>query len=165
MHLSNSFLLSLLSLTSAVRLRITVPTTPQLPNPALLPASTHASLTTLSNRYSAPLRFDNTFDFRNVTTGSYLLDVHCHSHAFFPLRVDVVDGKVVAEGQEAEPVKEVQVWQTFRGNEWSNKGEVVEVRKVGGVNWFAVRAQGSKEYLVERPGCEYIRVHTWTLPV
>jgi len=53
-----------------------------------------------------------------------------------------------------EGVKEVMVYGTFRGNEWSNKGEALEVRKVGGVNWFAVRAQGAKEYLVERPGCE-----------
>lgn len=68
--------------------------------------------------------------------------------------MDVVEG--VKEGE----VSEVKVWGTFRGNEWSNKGEVVEVRDVKGVNWFAVRALGPKEYIMERPGCQYIPLKT-----
>lgn len=149
--------LPLLPLALATRLRVTIPPSPQLPNPAVLPSSTHATLTTLSNQYTAALRFDNTFDFKNVSSGSYLLDVHCHSHGFAPLRVDVVEKaveKAVKVTEGTEDVKEVQVWGTFRGNEWNNKGEIVEVKGIGGVSWFEVRALGGKEYLVDRPGCE-----------
>ena len=98
---------------------------------------------------------DNTFDFRNVPSGSYLLDVHCHTHTFAPLRVDV------HEGGEDKKVEEVSVWGTFRGNEWGNKGEAVAVTEVEvegkgkeKVWGFVVRALGIKEYLVERVGCE-----------
>ncbi len=58
---------------------------------------------------------------------------------------------------EAENVAEVQVWGTFRGNEWSNKGEKVNVKEVEdrvGVWGFEVKALGAKEYFVERVGCE-----------
>ena len=51
----------------------------------------------------------------------------------------------------------VKVWGTFRGNEWENKGEVVEVSTEKGVWSFDVEARGPKEYLVERPGCEFFR--------
>lgn len=52
---------------------------------------------------------------------------------------------------------EVQVWGTFRGHEWANKGEVMSVQEVDGkvgVWGFEVRAQGSKEYFIERAGCK-----------
>ena len=68
----------------------------------------------------------------------------------------MVEGAGQTAGKEGEEVQEVQVWGTFRRNEWSNKGEAVEVRRAGGVNWFAVEALGSKEYFMERPGCEYM---------
>jgi len=51
-----------------------------------------------------------------VSAGSYLLDVHCLNYVFAPLRVDVKDAP--SEGEAA-----VTVYQTFRGNEWSNLGE------------------------------------------
>jgi hypothetical protein len=90
-----------------------------------------------------------------VTTGSYLLDVHCNTHAFAPLRVDVREGENDDE--------EVLVWGTFRGNEWENKGPVVGVRKLGSEEeggeeervWgLEVKALGGKEYFVQRAGCE-----------
>lgn len=55
-------------------------------------------------------------------------------------------------------VAAVEVWQTFRGNEWGNKGEVVQVQDVnvdGKVYGFEVRVGGGKEYFLERSGCEY----------
>ena len=41
---------------------------------------------------------------------------------FVPMRVDVRDPVTVEAGKK-EGKKRVEVWQTFRGNEWSNKGE------------------------------------------
>jgi hypothetical protein len=50
--------------------------------------------------------------------------------------------------------QEVQVWGTFRGNEWSNKGEVVQAQKEEGIWTFNVRVQGGKDYFIERAGCK-----------
>ncbi|TVY38574.1 ER membrane protein complex subunit-like protein, partial [Lachnellula occidentalis] len=83
-----------------------------------------------------------------VSAGSYLLEVHCHSHAFAPLRVDV-SGTSTAGSSGGE---KVQVWGTFRGNEWGNKGEEYVVRKVGGVWVWDVRVIAEKEYFYERSG-------------
>ena len=53
----------------------------------------------------------------------------------------------------------VEVWGTFRGNEWANKGEVVSVTDVGAngaVVWgFEVKATGTQEYFMARSGCEF----------
>jgi hypothetical protein len=88
-----------------------IPPSPQLPNPSSLPADTTLTLTTSGATHSTRLRADNTFAFRNVSEGSYILDTQCSTHQFLPLRVDVArDG-------------EVKVTQTFRGNPWSNIGE------------------------------------------
>ncbi|KAG9241040.1 hypothetical protein BJ878DRAFT_251881 [Calycina marina] len=146
MHLKCFLLLPILSLVLSAHLRFTIPTTAAL-NPSILPPSTSATLTTLKTHYSAPLRSDNTFDFRNVTTGSYLLDVHCHTHSFAPLRVDVTVGSIEGVGGEM-----VEAWGTFRGNEWGNKGEAMGVEIEKNIWKFPVRAAGVKEYLVERAG-------------
>ena len=58
----------------------------------------------------------------------------------------------------ADSQAEVQVWGTFRGNEWSNKGEVKEVKEVEdrvGVWGFDVKCMGKKEYFIERTGCKW----------
>ncbi|CAG8951462.1 hypothetical protein HYFRA_00007378 [Hymenoscyphus fraxineus] len=146
MRLTTLLNLALTTLTTASHLRISLP---PLNPPIALPASTHATLTTLSHTLTAPLRTDNTFDFRNVSSGSYLLDIHCRTHLFSPQRVDVHDAKV---GEV-----EVEVWGTFRGNEWGNKGPVVEVTRVeeGGkiVRFFeGGRLVGRKEPFVVRSG-------------
>ncbi|PBP17470.1 putative UPF0480 protein [Diplocarpon rosae] len=146
-----SLLIGLIALPLALcsHLRIAIAHNAILQHPSTLPPSTHATLTTLSHTYSAPLTVYNAFDFRNVSSGSYLLEVHCHTHVFAPLRVDVTDGA------------EVQVWGTFRGNEWDNKGEKVETREVEGrvgVWEFEVRAAGKKEYFVERIGFSPISI-------
>jgi hypothetical protein len=155
MHISTLIPVLLAPLSLCAHLRLTIPSTNILPNPSVLPPSTTASLNTLSHHLTAPLRVDNTFDFRNVSTGSYLLDIHCHTHAFLPLRVDVHDGGL-------EAASKVEVWTTFRGNEWGNKGESVVVREVekegvkgmGSQVWgFDVRVQAGKEYFLVRSGC------------
>jgi ER membrane protein complex subunit 7 len=64
------------------------------------------------------------------------------------LRVDVSSS---GEGKDTE----VQVWGTFRGNEWANKGEEVVVRKVGDGIWvFEVKVGAEREYFLERAGCK-----------
>lgn len=150
MHLSLPLLLPLLPLSLALHLRVVLPATPSLPAPALLPPSTSASLTSQGHVYTAPLGVSSTFDFRNVSAGSYLLDVIGASHVFAPLRVDI------AESEAGDVVK---AWGTWRGNEWENKGEVVEVGVWGREGKVVeVKAVGVKEYLIERTGCELLPV-------
>ena len=117
---------------------------PTKPNPFALPPTTHATLTTLGDSYSAPLSAVNTFVFRNVSApGSYLADVHCTTDAFHPLRIDVdADGAVHA-------------WETFRGNEWDNKGEALAVREGSAGRGVELRALGAKNYFFERPKCKF----------
>jgi ER membrane protein complex subunit 7 len=129
---------------STTALTILIPPSPQLPQPAALPPSTTASLTTLQRTYSASLRSDNGFRFRNVSApGSYLLSISCATHAFPPLRVDVArDGTV-------------QAWRTFRGNDWGNRGEEYAVVKGEGMsNVLEIKALGGMGYYMERQGCE-----------
>jgi hypothetical protein len=59
------------------------------------------------------------------------------------------------EGQVSEAAT-VEVWQTFRGNEWGNKGEAIAVQSMDGEKvWgFEARVGGGKEYFMERSGCE-----------
>lgn len=71
--------------------------------------------------------------------------MHSHSHAFAPLRVDV------HPSSEAVP-ESVEAYQTFRGNEWANKGEVLRVVQDGGIWKFDIRAGKEKEYFYERTG-------------
>lgn len=117
---------------------------PASPNPFALAARTHATLASLGAHYSAPLSAVNTFVFRNVTPGSYLADVHCPSEAFRPLRVDV--------GPDA-PEGAVAAWETFRGNDWANKGEALPVKHGSAGSGFELRHLGGKNYFLERPGC------------
>ena len=54
---------------------------------------------------------------------------------------------------DGEKGKKVQVWGTFRGNEWANKGEEVGVRNVGGIWVWEVKVGAEREYFFERAGC------------
>lgn len=135
-------LLVLPALAAASSLTLYLPTKP---NPFGLPPNTHATLNALGERFSAPLSAGNTFVFQNVTPGSYLVDVHCATDAFFPLRVDI------AADDDKVPVR---AWETYRGNDWGNKGEAVPVKEGSGGRGIEVRATGPKNYFVERPKCE-----------
>ncbi|KAK1057235.1 hypothetical protein LTR33_013692 [Friedmanniomyces endolithicus] len=106
------------SLASAANLTVSIPSSPPLlPNPSSLAPSTHAVLIGPPGvQYEAPIRRDNTFTFPDLAEASYLLTVHGRDYFFPPLRVDVTKA---ADGTQQETV---QAWQTFRGNEWSNKG-------------------------------------------
>lgn len=133
-----------------------IPPTQALPNPRALPPSTHATLTTSSSgahtAYLTPL---NAFVFHNVSEGSYLFDVHCLTHAFPPLRVDVVS--VPSGDNQKNPPEgggralKVSAWETFRGNDWDNKGEAIPA--TGGS--LEIKVFGGKAFYMERSSCEY----------
>lgn len=79
--------------------------------------------------------------------------MHSISHAFAPLRVDVVPlVSGAGQGDKDEEVDglKVQAWETFRGNDWDNKGESVGLE--GGA--LRVRVMGQKAFLMERSSCE-----------
>ncbi|KAF3940758.1 hypothetical protein ABW19_dt0207105 [Dactylella cylindrospora] len=84
-----------------------------LPSLALLPPSTTVTLSNdiLHDSRVSHVFANGAFKFQNVKPGSYLLEVQCRTHLFPSLRVDV--------GSEGL----IEVFGTFRGNEWDNKGE------------------------------------------
>jgi ER membrane protein complex subunit 7 len=127
-----------------------VPATHALPNPFELPPSTRATLSSFRKAHHAPLTTLNTFVFHNVSAGSYLVDVHCVTHTFVPLRLDVrpaEDGTAAAAAGKMT----LRVWETFRGNDWENKGEAVPLLE-GGV--FEVRVLRRNSFFTERSKCE-----------
>lgn len=71
-------------------------------------------------------------------------------------------------GDEVKKVEDVSVWQTFRGNEWENKGEAVSVKELDAEGlhtvWgFELKCVGGKEYLIQRQGCKYLPSSCWKL--
>jgi Protein of unknown function (DUF2012) len=138
MRLKFLFLSVLLPISSSTPLTVIVPASVSLPNPAILPSSTIGILSTHSIDYTAPFSNANAFSFRNVSAGSYLFTIHCVTHAFAPLRIDVAGSGTVT------------AWGTFMGNAWENKGEMMVV---GGGNVVEARTQSAKSYYMERAGC------------
>ena len=116
MSVLGNLLLLLPVLGSAAKLSVTIPPSPpQLPNPATLPPSTHAVLLgPPGTRYDVPISRDNTFAFPDISDASYLLTIHSRDLFFPPLRVDVTKNEAAQET--------ITAWQTFRCNEWINKG-------------------------------------------
>ncbi|KAK4967612.1 hypothetical protein LTR28_002426 [Elasticomyces elasticus] len=156
MYALGSFLI-LLPVTLAAHLTISIPASPPvLPNPASLPASTHATLLGPPGVYlDTPLTRRNTFEFSNLTVGSHLLQVYARDYAFSPYRVDVSlaateDGDTERRGTARIEQELIQVWQTFRGNEWSNLGPKI----VEGTDSVTVEIGpvGRKEFYIQRGG-------------
>lgn len=140
-----SLLLACAALASAAQLTVAVPPSQLLPNPNTLPPSTHAVLLGPPGvRYDAPIRRDNTFQFPDLPEASYLLTVHSRDYFFAPLRVDV------QQPAQAEELQTIEAWQTFRGNEWSNKGPSYGVGK-GGLT-VQVKAGAPKDFYQQRGG-------------
>ncbi|KAI1323818.1 Cys/Met metabolism PLP-dependent enzyme-domain-containing protein [Xylariaceae sp. FL0255] len=139
--------------TSAATITLSIAPQAHIPNPAVLRSSTHATLTSLGVSQSAPLSTSNTFVFRNVTPGSYLCDIHCSTHGFSPLRVDVLPveggGQIVGKGER------IRAWETFRGNDWENKGEEL---KQGAGGAFSLLSYGAKVVYVERGSFSIISI-------
>ncbi|KAK4580537.1 hypothetical protein LTR86_000740 [Recurvomyces mirabilis] len=146
-------LISLLcaTLASAASLTITVLPSMHLSNPASLPPSTHAVLTgALGVRYDTPIRRDNSFKFSDIGgEASYLLTIHSRDHFFPPLRVDVTKA---ADGTYSETIS---AWQTFRGNEWSNKGSPYGTAN-NGVLAIQIQAASQKDFYQTRGGFDIL---------
>ncbi|MCJ1402335.1 hypothetical protein MMC11_005555 [Xylographa trunciseda] len=109
-----------------------------------LPPSTHATLLTTNLTLSAPLRRSNSFSFATLPPGEYLCEVYSRDHFFAPMRVDV------------DAAKGIEVWRTYRGNEWGNKGERVGGSVDGAEEEVRVevRTQGEKAYYEGRGGLD-----------
>ena len=140
--LQSLLLLALLPPSLAATATFVIPASPQLPNPNGLPPTTHATLAAKGASQSAPLSTANVFTFHNVTAGSYLVDVHCATQAFAPVRLDV-DG----DG-------ELRAWETYRGNDWDNTGEALPRGGAG----FELRLLGYKSYYAERSSFSVLSV-------
>ncbi|KAI3297468.1 hypothetical protein DTO002I6_3220 [Penicillium roqueforti] len=166
--LSSLLLLGISSLVSASSLTITIPVSSSLSNPHVLPATSHATLTTLPSSgkdhiLSASLTRSATFVFHDLPSSnpdaqpeSYLLDIcSAGGYVFAPYRVDVAaDGSILG------------IWETFRGNPWDNRGAekyvvgvtgkkqvdvVVEAKVLGRKVFYEQRAQFSPLSLVKNP--------------
>lgn len=73
------------------------------------------------------------------------MSVYSRDALFEHLRIDVSETGAV------------NAWQTFRGNEWSNKGEVRGSADAGdGIAVVQVRAVARKEYYQLRPSCKIL---------
>lgn len=133
-----------LELCLAAKVSVLVQSSPILNNPSNLPPSTHAILLgPPGTRYDVPLRRDNTFVFPDLTEASYLLTIHTLHYNFQPLRVDV---------SNTGSSQKIEAWQTFRGNEWSNKGPSVGSSSGGNDLQIQVRPSGQREYYSQRGG-------------
>lgn len=137
-------LLACAALSSAARLTVSIPASQLLPNPSTLPSSTHAVLLGPPGvRYDAPIRRDNTFVFQDIADASYLLSIYSRDSFFPPLRVDVAKAP-------DESAQSIAAWQTFRGNEWSNKGPSYGEGK--GDLTISVRPGQQKDFYMVRGG-------------
>lgn len=155
----SGLLLALLQFSTAALVTVNVPASHYLQNPSTLSSTTHATLHAQGEPLRAPLSKSNKFTFQNVPEGSYLLTIHCRDYFFEPLRVDV--------GKSAAGVEWVKAWQTFRGNEWDNKGEK-KCEVLGSVDQYEriqeakatieANVLGPKEYYQQREGCKFKNV-------
>ena len=141
---------AVLAVVTSTTVTFRIPASHLIPNPYDLSASTHATLSSFHKSHRAPLSTVNTFVFQNVTAGSYLVDVHSATAIFAPLRLDVLPPVEDAVGTEENDLS-LKAWETYRGNDWDNKGEAVVLQN-GHV--FDVRAAAPKEYFTERSKCE-----------
>ena len=110
---------------------------------------------------SADITRRNTIEFSNLDEDSYLLTITTREWTFPPSRVDVNTSSINAEGKKEA---RVDVWQTFWGNEWANKGEyrgggAVDLSKQSNnddgensVVTVEAKPTGKKEYYTERAG-------------
>ncbi|KIH91544.1 hypothetical protein SPBR_01927 [Sporothrix brasiliensis 5110] len=105
-----------------------------------IPGWTRATLESGDGRQyvSAPITAGGKLVFSNVTAGSYLGEVHCATHIFSPLRVDVeeeADPAATGAAKADSRLLVTRITETYRGNDWANQGEVVQrvlPVKVGG---------------------------------
>jgi hypothetical protein len=86
--------------------------------------------------------------------GSHLLIVVSRENTFEDVRVDVT-------ADSATGLETVEAWTTWRGNEWSNKGESRTSGEIkGGKARLEVKAVAAKDYYVQRQGCKFRLTNT-----
>ena len=155
MRILSSIISVSLPLVKATTLTLTIPPSALLPNPSTLPSTTHAILSSSNDTLSALLTKSNTIHFAHIPPGSYLCDIYTRDYNIHPLRVDVtlpeseVGKENIRRGWEDG---EINVWQTFRGNEWGNKGESLGAGR-GGAD-VEVKVLGERKFFEERSGCK-----------
>lgn len=146
--------LNLLTLSLATTLRLTIPPSSLLPNPAILPASTHATLTTAGTRVSVPVRAGQAdFLFRvpghvSGPDGQYILTIDTKDYVFRSYRVDVDNGKVGG------------VWEVTRGVPWDRPSPGSGISLGGGADAGAdadavleVGVLGRRAFFEQRATC------------
>lgn len=150
MHLTSlSVFGTFTAIVQSARFSVSVQPSQQLPNPATLPPSTHAVLLgPPGTRYDVPIRRDNSFVFPDIAEASYLLTIHSRDHHFPPLRLDV------AKAEDDISQDTLTAWQTFRGNEWSNKGPTYGTGR-GGLE-VQIRSGAQKDFYQARDGFSLI---------
>jgi ER membrane protein complex subunit 7 len=108
-----------LGLSAAASLRIQIPPSNLLPNPNVLPASTHATLTSSSSpQLKAILRKGNFLEFPEIpAAGSYLLDIYSRDYVFAPYRIDISSSEASTTTTQISGA-----YETYRGTQWSDHG-------------------------------------------
>ncbi|KAK6352642.1 hypothetical protein TWF730_009460 [Orbilia blumenaviensis] len=147
LRLTSLFLLTILfpSLISAVNVIGSIKPNNILQSLTLLPPSTSVSLSAgnLADSRTSHVYSSGAFKFQDVKPGSYLLEVNCRTHLFPSLRVDVSSDGLV------------EVYGTFRGNEWDNKGErrphPIDISPVRGSEFYIVREGFNPMKLLSNP--------------
>ncbi|KAK6339461.1 hypothetical protein TWF718_008874 [Orbilia javanica] len=145
LRLTSFLLLAFPVLINAVNIVGSIKPNNILPSLNLIPPSTTLSLSgaNLADSRTSRVYTSGTFRFQDVKPGSYLLEVNCKTHLFPSLRVDVSSDGLV------------EVYGTFRGNEWDNKGErkphPIDISAVKGSDFYIVREGFNPMKLLSNP--------------
>lgn len=147
------FILSFLALFSfcaqvlGASLRVQILASNVLPNPNILPASTHATLTSGSGQpIKAVLRKGNYFEFPDISTsGSHLLDIYSRDYVFAAYRVDV------APSSDSSAALIIGAWETYRGTRWEDRGVALVASPTEQLDMSA-RILSKKNFYEQRQG-------------
>jgi len=134
---------------AAATLRVQIPPSNLLPNPNVLPASTHATLTSDSAPpLRAILRKGNFFEFPDIpTTGSHLLDIFAHDYVFAPYRIDISRRDQTSSSQAVV----TGAWETYRGTQWADRGFALVSEPASNLT-ISAKVLSQKNFYEERQG-------------
>lgn len=133
-----------------------------LSSPRFLP-STIILLSSANILKKTHITFKGSFSIKNVTKGSYLLEVVCSTHIFDPLRVDV---SLIKEAQtdkldlsseknsETSSLERIQVYKVYPGNKWDDFGPKMPYPiqfSPKGVQSYDIKEDASKILLLKNP--------------
>ena len=169
-----SALLFLAVTSSALKLTFVPPT--QVPGTTLSATSSAALISAQRRSQTAHVhRASNGFTFRNLTAGSYVLQVYCPDWAFAPIRVDVFSPATSNRGETKRTDDDVYVktYRTFLGNSWEDKGDSIgsysgqqdddTLRHGEPELKVELNVLGRKEYYSAREGCMYPLHRLWNM--